>query len=562
MVVTGMDTSLVLHSVYVLAFGLSAVVCFAIVPKARSVVDADSRRGLIWLLLLCGGWAAAHVGFLLAPFRELQVAFYVLGLVSGFAAIGAWIYFCSAYTGRTYHRRSGFRLGALALFLAVVALKVSNPIHGLYFSASPATEPFAHLAVQHGTLHWLAMGLAYALASVGYFMLLERFLTVGQDTRPLIALVGLTGLPLLADLAGLLSPRLIDMTYEPVGVAAFAVGVLYLYLEEFQAVQLAGGQDEPVLVLDPDGTIREYNRAARTLFPTLAGAIGDDPANAVPALSHAMLGEMLLTVERDDGPVHYHVTETPISAGDVPLGSVLSLEDVTAAEESRRALERQTERLDRFASVVAHDLRNPLNVAEGHLELAQDRIDAGRSSAEVSDEPAGAADGSLAEHLEAAAEALERMEALIDDLLTLARQGQDIDEVETVAIGDLATDCWTTVESQDASLTVQSNPTVDADPDRVRQLLENLFRNAIEHGGDDVTITVGALASVDGFFVEDDGPGIPEEDREEVFEAGMTTNPDGTGFGLAIVSEIVDAHGWSIALTAANDGGARFEIRT
>ncbi|GAB3680659.1 histidine kinase N-terminal 7TM domain-containing protein [Salinarchaeum chitinilyticum] len=545
MVVPDVDASLV-YALYVLVFGASAAICFASLPKTRTIVDEDTQRGLAALLVLSGGWASAHVGFLLAPTRELQLAFYVVGLVSGFSAIGAWLYFCSAYTGRTYHRRRGFRLGAGALFVAVVTLKVTNPVHGLYFSTSAASEPFAHLAVQHGTLHWIAMGLAYALASVGYFMLVERFLAVGQDTRPLIALVGLTGLPLVADVLGLLSPRLLDMTYEPIGVAAFAVGVLYLYLEEFQAVQLAGSHGEPVVVLDPDGTIREYNRPALTLFPGLEESIGDSPADAVPRLSEALLADNLLTVEAEGEAVHYRITETAISAGEVTLGSVLSLEDVTDAEESRRALEREKERLDRFASVVAHDLRNPLNVAEGRIDLAREAVRDG---------------GDADEHLQAAADAHDRMEILIDDLLTLAREGKDIDETSAVDLGELVPACWETVDADSATLTVTEPPTVVADPDRLRQLFENLFRNAVEHGGEDVTITVGALETAEGFFVEDDGQGIPEEDREEVFVAG-TTNPDGTGFGLAIVSEIVQAHGWSIAAVEGREGGARFEIRT
>jgi len=556
MAVLGTDPALLAFTAYVVAFGGAAVACFVPLAKARTISDPDTRRGLVALLVLCGGWATVHVGFLVAPGRGLQTTFYVIGLAVGFAATGAWLYFCSAYTGRTLHRNPYFRWIAVGVYAGVVALKVSNPLHHLYFSTSRSSTPFAHLAVQHGTLHWIAMGLAYALATVGYFMLLERFRAVGRDTRPLVVLVGLTGLPLAFDVLGRQSSYLIDMTYEPLGVAAFSVGVLYLYFEEFQAVQLAGSQDNPVVILDGEGRIKEYNRPAARLFPDLAGGIGETPATTVGSLSAVLGGDAdLLTVTSETGPPEfYRVSETSISAGDVSVGTMVTIEDVTEAERSRRELERQTERLDRFASVVAHDLRNPLNVAEGRLDLLREEMER--------NDPTGTEAAESTEHLEAAADALDRMETLIDDLLTLARQGQDIDEVEAVAIGDLASDCWTTVESQDASLAVQSSPTIDADPDRVRQLLENLFRNGIEHGGEDVTITVGALESADGFFVEDDGPGIPEEDRDEVFEAGMTTNTDGTGFGLAIVSEIVEAHGWSIAVTAASNGGARFEIIT
>ena len=92
---------------------------------------------------------------------------------------------------------------------------------------------------------------------------------------------------------------------------------------------------------------------------------------------------------------------------------------------------------------------------------------------------------------------------------------------------------------------------LDADPGRLQELFENLFRNAVEHAGDETTVRVGELA--DGFFVEDDGPGIPlPEDREAVFEHGHTTAKSGSGLGLSIVKTIANAHGWSIAVPATD----------
>jgi len=204
----------------------------------------------------------------------------------------------------------------------------------------------------------------------------------------------------------------------------------------------------------------------------------------------------------------------------------------------REHVEERNERLEEFASIVSHDLRNPLNVAQGSLEAARAETDS--------------------DHLDAVTESHDRMAALIDDLLTLAQEGDSIDDREPVNLGTLCSECWATVDSRDATLHVETDVVVDADESRLRQLLENLFRNAIDHGGDDVTITVADLP--DGFYVEDDGPGVPETDRERVFESGVTTDEEGTGFGLRIVDEIAGAHGWTVTLTESAAGGARFEI--
>ena len=257
--------------------------------------------------------------------------------------------------------------------------------------------------------------------------------------------------------------------------------------------------------------------------------------------------------------------------------------DALASREQE--LERKNDRLEEFASVVSHDLRNPLNVAQGHLELARAEIEN--------------------EHLTTVADAHGRMARLIQDLLTLAREGEIIDETEPVELAALGEECQQNLAATDATLSIRIDRTVVADRDRLRQLLENLIRNSVEHGstgprsqtyednvehgstgprsqthednvehasaGDDadseatrggsgVTITIGELHEGTGFYVEDDGPGIPKADRERVFESGYSSSDSGTGFGLRIVERITDAHGWSVRATEGTDGGARFEF--
>lgn len=222
-------------------------------------------------------------------------------------------------------------------------------------------------------------------------------------------------------------------------------------------------------------------------------------------------------------------------ADDTISGTLAMYIDIT----ERKQLERKTERLEEFTRIVSHDLRNPLNVAEGRLELAREECDS--------------------EHLDAVADAHERMTALIEDLLMLARQGKSVGDTDAVNLGELLDNCWHNVETADATIRILIDRTIRADRSRLKQLLENLIRNAVEHGGDDVTVTVGGIDER-GFYVEDDGPGIPEEDRDTVFDPGHTTVEDGTGFGLSIVQRIAEAHGWDIRVTDGTDGGARFEI--
>ncbi len=218
------------------------------------------------------------------------------------------------------------------------------------------------------------------------------------------------------------------------------------------------------------------------------------------------------------------------------LGTVV---DMQTASQDEWKLQRERERIQQLTSYISHDLQNPLSVAKGHLELAQ-------------------ADSPDNEHLDNVATAIDRMEALVDDLLTLATQSRTVDETEPIGLSGLATTTWDNVATANATLEVTTTGTIEADPDRIKSVFENLYRNAVEHVGPDVTIRVGDLE--DGFYIEDDGPGIPEEDREQVFESGYSTADAGTGFGLAIVKETVESHGWQVELTDGELGGARFEI--
>jgi signal transduction histidine kinase len=137
--------------------------------------------------------------------------------------------------------------------------------------------------------------------------------------------------------------------------------------------------------------------------------------------------------------------------------------------------------------------------------------------------------------------------------------GQPVETTEPIELSIIATQCWDHVASPTASLSIENENTIHADPDRLKQLLENLFRNAIDHGGEDITIRIGTVEP-DQLFIADDGAGIPAEAREKVFSRGYSTATDGTGLGLAIVETICDAHDWTVTVTTSEHGGARFEI--
>jgi len=256
----------------------------------------------------------------------------------------------------------------------------------------------------------------------------------------------------------------------------------------------------------------------------------------------------LRNYRRDGEEFWNRVSLTPLRDEDGGIDRWVGFqEDVTAHKRYQRRLERQNARLERFAGVLSHDLRNPLTVAKGRLDVARDEVDN--------------------DDLDAVADAHGRIETLIDDLLALVRGDDDID-TEPVSLATVAETCWTGLDTGTATLRIETDRTLLAESSRFERLLTNLLGNAVElrsttsrspdasgDGSPGARVTVGDLP--DGFYVADDGPGVESATRERIFELGYAEGP---GFGLSIVEEFAVAHGWTVGVTTSETGGARFEV--
>jgi PAS domain S-box-containing protein len=351
-------------------------------------------------------------------------------------------------------------------------------------------------------------------------------------------------------------------------------------LERYENIVEASG--DPVYVIDDEGRFRYVNdRLVQMTGYDEATLVGETVDIVLPpddvAQGEALIRSLLesggqrgtyeMTIVTADGErraCENHVSLLPFEESF--RGTVGVVRDISRRKERERELERQNERLEEFASVVSHDLRNPLNVVRGSVDLAQATDDV--------------------DELDRARRGVERMRTLIDDLLTLAQEGKAVSTFEPVALGEVATEAAGLVEAPAVEFRIDSQQTVFADATRLRQLFENLFANAVDHGrssqdagqsapavpaggssgggdscGDRLVVTVEPLApGRSGFSVADNGTGIPPERRELVFQEAYSTSDDGTGFGLRIVQRIAEAHGWDVTVTDSAAGGARFEF--
>ncbi|ELZ78089.1 HTR-like protein [Haloferax larsenii JCM 13917] len=442
--------------------------------------------------------------------------------------------------------------------VVVIGLVLTNDWHNLIWRHLwiSMDSGYAILVNDHGIAFLGYIVYAYVLIVIGLAVLVRELVRAEGIYRKQTAglLVGGT-VPAVAGVVYVLGASPVTGLNLPTLAFSFASGTVAWSVFRhrlFTLVPVAWesaveSMDVAAFVLDANDTILAANSAGETcLRVDLDDAYGRPASAVLPDTLVATLGdetdsEVALTCDGDTKDV---LVETNALGEDaVAAGRLLLVRDITDRKERERQLERQNERLDEFASVVSHDLRNPLTVARGYLELAHET---GEDA-----------------HFERIEESHDRMEAIIEDLLTLARRGETLSDLSPVDIATVAREAWDGVAAENVTVDVAVDRTIMADRGRLRQLFENLFRNSAEHGvtdgGSSVTVVVDTLD--DGFYVEDDGPGIPEADREQVFERGYTTHDDGTGLGLPIVHSVAEAHGWSVDLTTGETGGARFGFR-
>ena len=370
---------------------------------------------------------------------------------------------------------------------------------------------------------------------------------------------------------------------------------------------------DAVVILDDQDRVVEWNHAARNLFGVGNASIGTSASSffeSVPPDARARVvgtdgsdgTDIQIAFDVDGHQRQFSVIRFPVGGDHDPIGRAVVFHDTSALKRRETQLLAQNERLEAFTDIVSHDLQGPIMEIRGSANMTMST-------------------GDLT-HVNRVVDAVDRIDDLVTDLLALARTGRDIDDAEPIDLDDVAHTAWSCVWAPSAELVVETDRTVMGDPNRVRQLFENLFRNAVEHGHttaknagspdaehavrrssgsahtrqsaddrhgpgdasmDDTTrgvtpsttdtrfdsgdhrplessvrILVGS--SPDGFYVEDDGPGIAPSQRERVFERGYTDSSTGTGIGLSIVRQVADAHGWSVRATAGRAGGARIEL--
>ncbi|SDG20353.1 histidine kinase N-terminal 7TM domain-containing protein [Halorientalis regularis] len=489
--------------------------------------------------------------------------------------VAGFFVFVLEYTNREEWVRRRYLLALSVVPVAATVVAFTNPLHGLFFDVGGLD-----VARPTGFLIEPAPGFVantiynYALLAAGTVMLLgfavDAAATYRYQTGAILVATGVPWIGHVLRTAGLVPAGVTPIAFAVTG-GALVWAVFRAQLLDLVPVgrhRVIDDLSAGVFTVDNQGRLVDINPMGRRFFRLdpdervvgkhVEEVLADYPTVRNYYVAVADLGEEVQFEAGLDGR-YYEIEAFPLNdARDRHVGQTIIVRDVTDRIEREQELERQNERLERFASVVSHDLRNPLSVISGRAEVAREADD-------------------VDPHLDAIVESADRMGEIIDDVLALTRGDDDLTR-EPVAVDDLAREAWDHIDSGDAALSVTTDETIRADRSQLLQAFENLFRNSIEHGptgnrpeptdadrcGSDLTVQVGAFTDGEatGIFVADTGDGIPTDDHERVLEDGFSTSGDGTGLGLSVVTDIAAGHGWDVRVTDSESGGARIELVT
>lgn len=575
-----------------LVSGLLAAVVGVVTWRRAS---KPGERAVAATSLAIAVWAATEALAVSSVGLQQKLLFYRPMFLASSLVPFFWFVFTLQYTGKQewVTRRN-------LLLLAIVpatytAVTWANPYAVFEGATMDTTGPYTLLQYTWGTAVWVIVIYASVLIPVASYLLFKKFLASRNVYRKISFTLLVAGVVLWASMLTSLFgvspfPHVMMLPFTFLFFGAISAIMLYSYrslkvLPLDRLLAVFGGRFKSLLPLARDVVIQEMpsgvivldnNASIVDINPLARRMVGMENERVIGKKLRDVLP--LEDIEMDeDSDVRRMLSPDPSEGGDIEraeeeiwvdtlgerrcystlvtsltdgegntTGDVMLINDVTRKKKQQQKLEEKNEQLENFANIVSHDLRNPLNVAEGYASMLEEEIDGSDEVREIR-------------------KAHRRMEDLIDDVLTLARQRRSVTETGTVDLSNAVTEAWNNVDTNHAELVNDSRRSIQADRGKLLQMLENLFRNCVEHGvrhetnGDD-GVTVHVAQHDDGFYVEDDGPGIPPDKRSKVFEQGYTTSDGGTGLGLSIVKNVADNHGWNVDVDEGSQGGARFTV--
>ena len=516
---------------YFVVFAFTALVCFSLLIKTHDVKIDGVRRYFQLLLVICGFWSLSVAIQLIAP-ADWKVTMYLIGLIFGISSVVAWLLFTLEYADSDLHRDKRVQFIVVGILAIIVSIKLTNPIHGLYFSHSIDTSPFVHLAVERNILHFLVTVLAYGVSLYGFVLMYKMYEESEYDSASLRILLVVMFVPGVMQVASYFyrDVFLLRLPFEPVSVGIFAIGSLIFLRGTFSNIAISGRKavlekvKMPSLVL-VDGRVVDANAVATEIVLKSA----ELPVNLQQvrnpfrsAIENDNEGCVSIRVGNEE--LIYKPVSAEISIGEDMIGKSFVFTDITESEKSRRALNQQKIQLEQLANTSRHYMRNQAGIISGNVDLLADELD-------VEDDKI----------LERTMSATDRLATISENISTIISMSNPIEEFNVIDVEEFISD-FDSLEFEGST-----EKTVLADANR----LDKFFREFSEY-------TSKTEASLRNVYFEDDNLVLSHDDDSEhvynVTDAAFKHGEIASKFiSLNIIRAIADSHKWDYE-TRGEDG--------
>lgn len=408
-------------------FALTSITCFISAFKTNRITTKSVRFYFRSLLVLSGLWALSVSVQLLSP-TTWKLTMFMFGLVFGLSSVFAWILFVLEYTGSEIHRTKKFRYGALTMFIFILSLKITNAIHGQYFSYQIINEPFTHLSVSRGILHYIVMSASYLVSFYGFAQMYKMYDNSQYDTFYLRFLLLVMFIPGIIEVLSYVFEDIfiLSLPHEPLGVAVFAVGSLFLLNDTFLNIEKSTKENllnelmMPTVLIIEDQIVDCNSTASEIILDsnTPPVDVGESNKPFKDALNEENMDNIEVRVKGDK--IIYNPESSDISIGDNELGRSYVFVDITDVELNRRALQRQKEQLEQLANESRHYMRNQVGVINGNVDILQENSQIDNRE--------------LVERTERATSKLSKISENISTIITMSNPVMDS---ETISIEDI-----------------------------------------------------------------------------------------------------------------------------
>lgn len=514
-------------------FALTSIVCFVSTFRTNRITTKSVRFYFRSLLVLCGFWALSVSVQLLAPER-LKITMFMFGLMFGLSAVFAWILFVLEYTGSDIHRKKRFQYGTLAIFILILSVKITNVVHGQYFTYQIVSDPFTHLSVNRGLIHHIVMSGSYLVSFYGFARMYKMYDNSQYDTLYLRILLLVMFIPGIIEVSSYVFRDIfiLSLPHEPLGVAVFAVGSLFLLNDTFSNIEKSSRMNlleelmMPTVLVVEDQIVSCNSTASKIILNSNLPPV--DVSESDEQFRDTLKGENTDNIETTikGNKTIYSPKSSEISIGDNEIGRSYIFADITDVELNRRALQGQKEQLEQLANESRHYMRNQVGIINGNIEILQEE-----SQIDNRD---------IVERTERATSKLSKISENISTIITMSNPVMDS---ETISIEDMAK----RVESDRRyDLQVESGYIKGKD-NRIRRL----FREFLLYAGETDATNV--------WIYEERGDLIMSHNDCSKYIQDVTTAGFEHGeieskyMSLNIVKAVADGHAWSYNVECGED---------